>query len=58
MSDKNKLIAEAMLGYIVAGIEAEKIINDVLGDGAVAKLAAEIYEVYEEELNDKKVANN
>ena len=58
MTDKSKLIAEAMLRHLKAGMEAEKIINDVLGEGAVAKLAAEIYKVYEEELNDKKVANN
>ena len=58
MASKNELISAAILRHLMSGIEAEKAIDSVLGEGTVKQLATEIYEVYEEQSAFQKAAGN
>lgn len=57
MASKNELISAAILRHLMSGIEAEKVIDNVLGEGTVKQLATEIYEVYEEQSAPQKAGN-
>lgn len=58
MTSKSELISAAILRHLISGIEAEKAIDSVLGEGTVKQLATEIYEVYEERSVPQKAAGN
>jgi len=58
MASKSELISAAILRHLMSGIEAEKAIDSVLGEGTVKQLATEIYEVYEEQSAPQKAVGN
>lgn len=58
MASKSELISAAILRHLMSGIEAEKAIDSVLGEGTVKQLASEIYEVYEEQSAPQKAVGN
>lgn len=58
MTNNNELVAAAFFRHLIAGIEAEKIIDKACGEGTVKRLAAEIYEVYEEQSAPQKAVGN
>lgn len=58
MASKSELISAAILRHIMSGIEAEKAIDSVLGEGTVRQLATDIYEVYEEQSAPQKAVGN
>jgi hypothetical protein len=55
MTSKNEAISAAILQYLLKKVEAEKVINDKLGDGALDEIVDAIYQTYV--LTDKKAAN-
>lgn len=58
MTNNNELVAAAFFRHLIAGIEAEKIIDKACGEGTVRRLTAEIYEVYEEQSAPQKAVGN
>jgi hypothetical protein len=57
MTSKSELISAAIMRHLISGIEAEKTIDSVLGEGTVKQLTSEIYEVYEEQSAPQKAGN-
>ena len=58
MTNKNELISAAILRHLMSGIEAEKAIDSVLGEGTVKQLAYEIYDVFQERIEEQNKVGN
>ncbi len=58
MTSKSELISAAILRHLMSGIEAEKVIDNVLGEGTVKQLATEIYDVFQEQIEEQKKVGN
>lgn len=58
MTNKSELISAAILRHLMSGIEAEKAIDNVLGEGTVKQLAYEIYDAFQERIEERKKVGN
>jgi predicted transcriptional regulator YheO len=58
MTSKSELISAAILRHLMSGIEAEKAIDSVLGEGTVKQLVSEIYDVFQERIEEQNKVGN